>query len=710
MLISRLRLIALGSTLLAQATFSAETNSSFETLKYRSAGGVAVERLENELPDYTIEREYQKHAPRYSYIQPADPERATTARVFKSISYSKDQADLTLDLVLPAQGENFPIVLMIHGGGWRSGDKSHFLDIAKILAENGIACATVSYRTSKTALYPAGMIDIENALAFLINNAQTYSLDVSRLGLMGGSSGAHMASLLGLRLNQANPDLVDVVVNFDGVVETESEGVRYYEDRPGKLSYLALWLGGRTVDEPDLWREVSPLNYVDKNAPAFVFMNSAQPRFHFGRDELVEKLNSFGIPSLIHEIPDTPHTFWLFRPWLDEALDHLIPFLKGIFDNRVSSTPSINPDYLGDARIQALPAGERDAWINYKQTSTYYASLDSVARDSEAEDWQLPTSSKVRSVAYDEINTLTANQRNSLLSFQTPSGGWSKGTDFLTHTRTPDTAFGREFDYIPTFDNGATTSELRLLANTNHSYEPDVTQAIVKGLTLILDAQMPNGGWPQSFPLRGGYHDLCTHNDNATANILELLIDALRLPNLYGVDTELQTRIVVAIDRSLAHISNEQVWTSATEGAWGQQHDPIDHRLVSARSFEPAALATMETANLLRVLMQVPEPPDSIIKAIHGGVAWLKKHRIDELRWQRYDNQPSELIYDEKAPPLWPRFIDPDTEQPIFGDRNARIYHDVRQISLERQRHYAWYHASPSTALKEYARWLDSHS
>ncbi len=133
-----------------------------------------------------------------------------------------------------------------------------------------------------------------------------------------------------------------------------------------------------------------------------------------------------------------------------------------------------------------------------------------------------------------------------LVSFQTPAGGWSKNTDFTGRVRAPGEMFGAEngslwlgpndFDqpqdaawsYVGTFDNDATTTELRFLAKVisatgtnNGAYQ----NSFRRGLDYIFAAQFPNGGWPQVWPLQGGYHDAVTINDDAMLHLVEFMRD-----------------------------------------------------------------------------------------------------------------------------------------------------------------------------------------
>jgi hypothetical protein len=134
-----------------------------------------------------------------------------------------------------------------------------------------------------------------------------------------------------------------------------------------------------------------------------------------------------------------------------------------------------------------------------------------------------------------------------IVSFQIPSGGWSKNQNRAGPLRLPgqpyaadnnsrrlgeddfDAASDPNWGYVGTLDNGATITELRFLgkvaAHTPGAAGEAYRRAILRGVRYLLDAQMPNGGWPQVWPLQGGYHDAVTFNDNAVSQAAALLTD-----------------------------------------------------------------------------------------------------------------------------------------------------------------------------------------
>ncbi|MFV0379181.1 MAG: alpha/beta hydrolase fold domain-containing protein [Mangrovibacterium sp.] len=251
---------------------------------------------------------------------------------------------LRMDVFIPTTdpGIKRPLVMMIHGGGWRSGNKSHLVPLAQQLAVDGYVTATVEYRLSAEALYPAGMHDVKEALRFLKHNAPIYGIDTSRVAVLGCSSGAQQASLLatsGQLTKFDDPESVyphhsaevQALINIDGIVDFTDPNESAKDENPLKPSAGTMWFGATYKQAPEKWIEASPIRYAGKNTPPTLYINSVLPRFHAGRDELFAILDQYGIYHDQHTIENTPHPFWLFHPWFDEAHEHILKFLTHIF-------------------------------------------------------------------------------------------------------------------------------------------------------------------------------------------------------------------------------------------------------------------------------------------------------------------------------------------------------------------------------------------
>src|SRR5262245_40147281 len=119
-------------------------------------------------------------------------------RVERDVVYGKgDDQDLLLDLVRPEGEGPFPAVLCIHGGGWKSGRRQDLDKLTELLVSHGFAAATVSYRLTNKAKFPAQIEDCKAAVRWLRANAKKLDLDANAIGAIGFSAGGHLACLLG---------------------------------------------------------------------------------------------------------------------------------------------------------------------------------------------------------------------------------------------------------------------------------------------------------------------------------------------------------------------------------------------------------------------------------------------------------------------------------------------------------------------------------
>ena len=253
---------------------------------------------------------------------------------------------LHLDLFKPLKKspKGSPGVIMIHGGGWRSGYRQMEWPMAQHLAVKGYVTATVEYRLSTEALYPVGIYDLKAAIRWMRANAAKYNIDPKRIAVYGCSAGGELAAFLGTtgdmkKFEGSLGDLqqssrVQAVVDIDGVLDFTDPGESAKDTVPDKPSAGKSWFGASFKENPDLWREASPINYVNKKTAPILFVNSWLPRFHAGRDDGIAKMKKLGIYSEVHTIQDTPHPFWLFHPWFDEAFGYIVAFLDKILEEK----------------------------------------------------------------------------------------------------------------------------------------------------------------------------------------------------------------------------------------------------------------------------------------------------------------------------------------------------------------------------------------
>ena len=285
--------------------------------------------------DFTIESEYAKQVKHHPHIKPYAPDvNNVDASLGVTYAKSEDGATLKMDIYKPHTREGLlkPVVL-IHGGGWQSGRRNLDGPMASRLAEAGICAFCIDYRLSGQARYPAALIDVNTALAWIASRSDSLHVDMTRLTVAGTSAGGQMAALIGAAngtMDKLMPKGIKVpkiarVVDIDGVLAfihpDSSEG----RDKPGKTSSATRWLGAPMSGDSTLWMEASAISHVGEwSAERFIFINSGQKRFSAGQGETVEALRGVGKYASETKFEDTPHTFWLFDPWAEEVAQLII--------------------------------------------------------------------------------------------------------------------------------------------------------------------------------------------------------------------------------------------------------------------------------------------------------------------------------------------------------------------------------------------------
>ena len=244
--------------------------------------------------------------------------------------------ELHADIFLPTRGEaSGQALVLVHGGAWRSGNKSNFYAIASLLAKRGYAVILPEYRLAPEARYPAGLIDINDAIDWTKARAADFGIDPQRIAIGGESSGGQMAALIaytgGLPLfsgNGAPAPRVNALIDIDGVLDFTSPLALQYENAAGEDSMAALWLGGSMESAPEKWKEASAANYLGSNSPPTLIISGEADRFTAGRNKVVATLTAEGTPVRHVHFAGLPHTFWLFAPYVGQVADTVDSFLR----------------------------------------------------------------------------------------------------------------------------------------------------------------------------------------------------------------------------------------------------------------------------------------------------------------------------------------------------------------------------------------------
>jgi pectate lyase len=256
-----------------------------------------------------------------------------------------------------------------------------------------------------------------------------------------------------------------------------------------------------------------------------------------------------------------------------------------------------------------------------------------------------------------------------------------------------------------TFDNGATTGELRFLARAFRATKNTrYGQAFIKGLDHILGAQYPTGGWPQTSPPPKGYPRHITFNDNAMVRLLELLRDVAESKDYKFIKADRREKARLSFNRGILCILKCQIRVKGKLTAWCAQHDERNYKPRPARTYEHISISGAESVGIIRLLMSIENPGKEIIRSVKGAVEWFDSVKITGIR-QVTVNGDKVIIKDPKALPLWARFYEIGTNRPMFSGRDGIKKYDVAQIEHERRNGYAWYGSWPAGLTKIYAAW-----
>ncbi|MEZ4772329.1 MAG: pectate lyase [Bacteroidia bacterium] len=268
-----------------------------------------------------------------------------------------------------------------------------------------------------------------------------------------------------------------------------------------------------------------------------------------------------------------------------------------------------------------------------------------------------------------------------------------------------------------TFDNGATTTELRFLVKVYTNINDErYKQAFERGLNYIFAAQYANGGWPQFFPFREGvsvdYSAYITYNDNAMVDVMQLLKEIYSDEEAYAafqLDSEVKEKAQKAFEKGIECILKTQIIANGKQTVWCAQHDPVSLAPAKARSYELESFSGGESVGIVDLLMDIDHPSDDVVAAINGAIKWFEAHKIEGIKLEKVTDKKGKenlvVVEDKAATPVWARFYDLETGKPFFCDRDGIKKSSLAEIGYERRNGYAWYTEKPAALLKKYPDW-----
>jgi acetyl esterase/lipase len=243
---------------------------------------------------------------------------------------------LELDLYLPETAGPVPVIVHVHGGGWRRGSRRHPLpalgpDFYDRLAAQGFAVAAVDYRLSGEARYPAALEDVRTAVGWTRDNADSYGLDTSRVFVWGDSAGGHLALMAALTGATVQAVVAWFPVTDLAGLPADVAAAGGTPD-PGAESREALFLGAPASSVPDLALEASPVTYasagVSGTPPILLMHGEADTMVPAAQSiRLAEALRAAGSIVELELVPGATH-FWDGASDIAAIVQRSIEFLR----------------------------------------------------------------------------------------------------------------------------------------------------------------------------------------------------------------------------------------------------------------------------------------------------------------------------------------------------------------------------------------------
>ena len=225
-------------------------------------------------------------------------------KVFRGVTFATPQrVELAADIYQPVGEGPFPGVLVVHGGAWAIGTRKQLFHVASELSRAGYVAVSIDYRLAPGYKFPAQLDDCRTGLDWMIEHADRYRIDTSRLAAWGYSAGGHLAALLG-----AQDQRLKAVVAGGAPCDLTAMA-----ERSHKLDYF---LGGTKDEVPERYKQASPVTHVSADDPPMLFYHGqndllvppAQPK------AMIDALKKAGVPARLHTVPEVGHVGALLAP------------------------------------------------------------------------------------------------------------------------------------------------------------------------------------------------------------------------------------------------------------------------------------------------------------------------------------------------------------------------------------------------------------
>ncbi len=262
--------------------------------------------------------------------KPAIPE---NIEVYQDLIYKQiDSINLKLDIYRSKDlSETAPVLLFIHGGGWYKGKRSDYLAYLLDYAQKGYVTATVSYRLSGVAHFPAAVEDVKCAVRWIRENASKYMINPDRIAVIGGSAGGHLAMMLAYtnddeytyECTDSVSSRVSAVVNFYGPSDLTTP---YAQERHEGIKFF----GKSYKENPEIYKAASPRFHISSNdPPTLIFQGTIDSLVPVSMSDSLHKwLDKAGVANEYHRLKGWPHTMDMSK----KVNDYCQYYMDGFFN------------------------------------------------------------------------------------------------------------------------------------------------------------------------------------------------------------------------------------------------------------------------------------------------------------------------------------------------------------------------------------------
>jgi acetyl esterase/lipase len=243
----------------------------------------------------------------------------------RNLSYNKDNNKKhLLDIYLPEkQNGKLPLVIWVHGGGWMTNDKyadmGYMKNTVRSFIDSGYALASIDYRHSTEAIFPAQIQDCNQAVQYLYDHSSEYNIDNKRIALIGFSAGGHLASLLGLSNNNEVKEFytagtkpafkIKCVLDYYGPSDFVMLASNPDTSINNERNPVSILLGAVPLKRPDIAKKASPVTYIDKSDPPFFIVQGEKDEAVPNTQSIILSswLKTVGVYNELTVVPNAPH-------------------------------------------------------------------------------------------------------------------------------------------------------------------------------------------------------------------------------------------------------------------------------------------------------------------------------------------------------------------------------------------------------------------